>query len=81
MPVTTFAIPILPGKTDAWKQAASSLSGDRKADFEDLNRRLGISRHVASLQETPQCVWAPAITLDRSPPNGHCRHNMLRGGP
>jgi len=56
--VTTFAVPILPDKTDAWKEAAASLNGDRKNDFEDFNRRFGITRHVASLQQTPQGDFA-----------------------
>jgi len=58
MPVTTFAVPILPGKTEAWKQAAVSLTADRKADFDDFNQRFGITRHVASLQQTPQGDFA-----------------------
>ena len=58
MPVTTFAVPILPGKTEAWKQAATSLTTDRKADFDDFNQRFGITRHVGSLQQTPQGDFA-----------------------
>ena len=58
MPVTTFAVPILPGKTETWKQAAASLTTDRKADFDDFNQRFGITRHVGSLQQTPQGDFA-----------------------
>jgi|TARA_B100000809_G_scaffold36117_1_gene31680 hypothetical protein len=58
MPVTTFAVPILPGKTETWKQAITALNGDRKVEFEEFNARLGITRHIASLQQTPQGDFA-----------------------
>ena len=35
MPATTFAVPILPGKTEAWKQAASEMTGARKSEYEE----------------------------------------------
>lgn len=53
MAVNCFAVPILPGKTNDWKQAMAALSGARKAEFDEWNRRLGVTRHVVSLQETP----------------------------
>ena len=83
MPVTTFAVPILPGKTNAWRSAAASLAGrgspNRKADFDDFNRRFGITRHVASLQQTPQGDFAvvfiegddPDSVLDRMQQSEH----------
>jgi len=69
MPVTTFAVPILPGKTDTWKQAAESLTSDRKADFNDFNQRFGITRHVASLQQTPQGDFAVVFIEADNPDN------------
>jgi len=79
MPVTTFAVPILPGKTDAWKTVAASLADDRKPDFDDFNHRFGITRHVASLQQTPQGDFAvvfiegddPDSVLDRMQQSDH----------
>ena len=69
MPVTTFAVPILPGKTESWKEAAASLTSDRKADFDDFNRRFKISRHVASLQQTPQGDFAVVYIEGDDPDN------------
>lgn len=54
MPVTTFAVPILPGKTDAWKQGVAEIKGARKSEYEESRKRFGVSREVASLQSTPQ---------------------------
>ena len=69
MPVTTFAVPILPGKTETWKEAAASLTSDRKADFDDFNRRFKIRRHVASLQQTPQGDFAVVYIEGEDPDN------------
>lgn len=73
MAVACFAAPILPGKVAQWKEAMSAISGDRKAEFADWNRRLGLTRHVAALQHTPDgdfvVVYAegddPASTMER----------------
>ena len=58
MPATTFSAPILPGKTQAWKDAAQEMLGPRKNEHAESRRRLGVIREVASLQSTPQgeCV-------------------------
>lgn len=69
MAVTVFAAPILPGKTEAWKQAIAELSGPRKADFDDWNRRLGLTRHVASLQQTPDGDFAVVYAEGDDPAN------------
>jgi len=53
MTVTAFAAPILPGKTAAWKAAMAEMTGPRNAEFEDWNHRLGLTRHMACLQQTP----------------------------
>jgi hypothetical protein len=54
MPVTTFAVPVLPGRTDAWKAALTEIKGSRKAEYEESRRRMGVRREVVSLQSTPQ---------------------------
>jgi hypothetical protein len=46
------AIPILPGKTDAWHAFIEELNGPRKADFAASRRRLGV-RERTFFQETP----------------------------
>jgi len=45
--------PILLGKLEAWKQFVADLSGPRKKDLEDFNRRNGLTRHAAWLATTP----------------------------
>ena len=53
MASTTFAAPILPGKTDAWKAAVAEISGARKQDYLQARRALGITKEVVTLQQTP----------------------------
>ena len=53
MAVTTFAAPLLPGKTDAWKSAMAEINGARKEEYLQSRRSLGFTREVASLQQTP----------------------------
>ena len=51
----TYAIaaPLLPGKTDAWRQWIAEMDGPRAAELKDFNERMGLSRHAAWLQQTP----------------------------
>ena len=53
MPATTFAAPILPGKTDAWKNAVVEINGPRKDAYIQARAALGITKEVACLQQTP----------------------------
>ncbi len=53
MPSTTFAAPILAGKTEAWKAAVVEINGPRKEAYLESRRGLGITKEVASLQQTP----------------------------
>ena len=49
-----FAAPLLPGKTDADREALLSCwQGDRKADHEASRKRLGITRESVWIQNTP----------------------------
>ncbi len=54
MAVTTFAAPLLPGTTEAWKQAAAEMTGPRRVEFEESRKRMGLTREVVSLQQTPE---------------------------
>ena len=46
--------PIVEGKLQAWKDwTRGELMGSRSEEFKDLNRRYGLTRHVAWLTETP----------------------------
>ena len=55
MAVLNAAFPILPGKTDQWQAWADEINvgGPRRAEWEDHNKRYGITRQIASLQRTP----------------------------
>jgi hypothetical protein len=53
MALVAIALPILPGKTEAWEQWAAELNGPRRADYEDQRRRLGLKSESAFLQRTP----------------------------
>ena len=48
------AFPILPGKTEQWKHFCQEMVGPRRSEYEASNKRLGITRVVNSLQQTPQ---------------------------
>lgn len=69
MAATTFAVPILPGKTEAWKQAAAEMTGPRRAEYEESRRRLGLTREVVSLQQTPEGDYV-VVCLEGDDPEG-----------
>lgn len=47
------AVPITPGKLEAWEAWMAELNGPRKADYDDMNQRHGLTGHRAWLQQTP----------------------------
>ena len=53
MAVATFAAPLLPGRTEHWKQAVAEIHGSRKESYEEFRRLLAVTREVGSLQATP----------------------------
>ena len=53
MAATTFAVPLLPGTTDAWLAGVAEMTGSRRAEFDASLRRLGVTREVVTLQRTP----------------------------
>ncbi len=53
MASTNFAVPILAGKTDAWKALCTEMSGPRKEGYLASRRGLGITKEIACLQQTP----------------------------
>jgi len=50
----SFAVPILPGKTDAWGRAVAEIKGPRWVAYKESRKKLGIKREHVSLQHTPQ---------------------------
>jgi hypothetical protein len=54
MQTIAFAAPLLPGKTDADREAlASCAQGDRRAGYEASRKRAGITRESVWIQSTP----------------------------
>ncbi len=53
--------PIPPAKLDAWKSFIATCGGARKAEFEEFNRRNGLTKHEAWLAETPMGPIVVAI--------------------
>ena len=49
----SFAAPILPGKTEAWRKAVAEIKGQRWDAFKKSRKNLGIKREQACLQQTP----------------------------
>jgi len=52
--MAAFAIPVVPSRIEAWKQWTRELQTTRKAEFEEFNRRMGLSKHKSWLMQTPQ---------------------------
>ena len=48
------AFPILPGRTEHWKHFSQEMVGPRRSEYEASRKRLGVTREVAYLQQTPQ---------------------------
>jgi hypothetical protein len=62
--VEAFAVPIKPGKEETWKSWAAEISGARKAEFDDMNERMGLTTHAAWLQQNPDGSQLAVVVLD-----------------
>ncbi len=49
-----FALPVLPGKATAVRQFVREVLGSRKADWDDLQRRQGVTQERYFLQTAPE---------------------------
>jgi hypothetical protein len=58
MECITWFVPILPGKLEAWKAFVDEIKGPRKDEFAHSRQRLGASREVISLVQTPEGDFA-----------------------
>ena len=67
MASVAFAAPILPGKLEAWKQFNNELNGLRRKEFEDQQKRVGITRQRVWLQHTPDGDMALIIQEGEEP--------------
>lgn len=54
MAVCAFAVPILPGKTEALRQFAQEVFGSRRSDFKVTAQMLGVRKESWHFQNTPQ---------------------------
>jgi hypothetical protein len=84
-----FAVPILPGKTEAARQLMQQVLGPRRQEYDDLQRRFGSDRERYFVQTSPQGDmmllygdgnWrAPenVLDLDRNPFDQWFRDQML----
>lgn len=52
MAMMAVAIPLLPGKTDAWRSWVEELNGPRRQEFVESRRRVGVHERTF-LQRTP----------------------------
>ena len=59
-----FAVPIVPGKLEAWKGWVADLTGARKAEFEDMNTRYNLTGHRAWLQPTSDGQHMVVVVVD-----------------
>ena len=57
--------PIVEGKLEAWKDWMADLKGSKHHDFEEFNKRFGLTRHDIWLAETPD--GAVAVVLHEGP--------------
>ena len=48
------ALPLLPGKTESWKNWVQEMGGARLSEYQASRRKLGITREASFLQQTPQ---------------------------
>jgi hypothetical protein len=69
MPALTFAVPILPGKTEFWKHAIAEMTGSRQHEHDESRRRLGVTREIVSLQTTPAGDYV-VVCLEGDDPAG-----------
>jgi hypothetical protein len=58
------AVPIHPGKLEAWRSWCAELTGPRKAEFDDLNRRHGLTTHAAWHQANPDGSDLAVVVID-----------------
>ena len=54
MAVLAFALPILPGKQEAWRRFCQELLESRYCEYEESRRLLGIAREITWFAQTVQ---------------------------
>jgi hypothetical protein len=59
-----FAVPLAAEKLGAWESWVGELKGPRKAGFDDMNARLGLTEHEAYLQPAPDGNFLVIVIQD-----------------
>ena len=62
--VEAFAVPIKPGKEKTWKSWIAETNGARKAEFDEMNQRMGPTTHAARLQQNPGRSQLAVVVVD-----------------
>jgi hypothetical protein len=68
--------PLAADKLDAWEAMIAELSGPRKAEFEDMNSRHGLTDHRAYLQPMPDGSYA-VLVIQEGPGGDDFLANVL----
>ena len=58
------AVPIKPGKLETWTSWCAELTGPRKAEFDDMNQRHGLTTHASWHQANPDGTDLAVIVID-----------------
>ena len=61
------AVPILPGKVEAWRRLCQEIEGRRHEQYEDSRQGLGVAREAVWLVRTPRSDFA-IVYLDAEEP-------------
>ena len=75
-----FAMPLLPGKTEAWKGYVKEMKGNRSEEYSACMRRSGLNQEQVWLQQTPKgdlCV----VCWETENPNKVFEHFMKSNEP
>jgi hypothetical protein len=62
--VEAFAVPIKPGKEETWTSWIAETNGARKAEFDEMNQRMGLTTHAAWLQQNPDGSQLAVVVVD-----------------
>jgi hypothetical protein len=68
------AVPIAPGKTEAWRRSIEELTGPRYAEYESSRKRFGLTSQTTFLQRTPMGDFA---VIHLSGPDVHASFHTM----
>jgi hypothetical protein len=71
-----FAVPLAAEKLRPWESWIGELKGTRKAEFDDMNTRLGLTEHQAYLQPVPDGNYL-VVVVQEGPDADSFTENLL----